>query len=156
MKRFYWAAVLAWSLGSAGCTPGAVGALSGNGIAGGSTIIHVSLLKFAKHSSQYGDVAGYSPNVLTVQSGATVQFVNDDGFSHTASSVGTSGFPSGNPFSNSALTQSGKDLADANWSTGSLQGGAASQTFTTNTPGTYYFGCFYHYNTPMRGVIVVQ
>jgi len=156
MKRIYSAAVLALTLGSAACTPGAISALSGNGIAGGSTIIHVSLLKFAKHSSPYGDVAGYSPNVLTVQSGATVQFVNDDGFSHTASSVGTNGFPSGNPFSNSALTQSGKDLAHANWSTGSLQGGSASQTFTTTTPGTYYFGCFYHYNTPMRGVIIVQ
>lgn len=156
MERIYWAALLALTFGSVACTPGAVSAPSGNGISGKAVIVHVSLLKYAKKSSPFGDVAGYSPNVLTVQHGSTVQFVNDDNFSHTASSVGSNGFPTGNPFSNSALTQSGKHLADANWSTGSLQGNTASQTFTANTPGTYYFGCFYHYNTPMRGVIVVQ
>jgi plastocyanin len=156
MKRISWAAVLLLTFGSAACTPGAISATTGAGISGTSVIIHVSLLKFAKRSSPYGEVAGYSPNVLTVQHGSTVQFVNDDNFSHTASSVGSGGFPPGNPFSNLALTQSGKDLADPNWSTGSLQGSAASQTFTTNTPGTYYFGCFYHYATPMRGVIVVR
>ncbi|HEY7979988.1 MAG TPA: plastocyanin/azurin family copper-binding protein [Candidatus Eremiobacteraceae bacterium] len=156
MKRLFWAAVLAMTFGSAACTPGAISAPAGAGISGSAVIIHVSLLKFAKKSSPFGEVAGYSPNVLTVQHGSTVQFVNDDNFSHTASSVGSAGFPPGNPFSNKALTQSGKDLADQNWSTGSLQGSSASQTFTTNTPGTYYFGCFYHYATPMRGVIVVQ
>lgn len=156
MKRIYWAAVLMLTFGSAACTPGAVSLPAGAGISGKATIIHVSLLKYAKQSSPFGEVAGYRPNVLTIPHGSKVQFVNDDTFSHTASSVGTSGFPTGNPFSNSTLTQSGKDLADANWSSGSLQGNAASQTFTTNTPGTYYFGCFYHYATPMRGVIVVQ
>ncbi|HEY5094775.1 MAG TPA: plastocyanin/azurin family copper-binding protein [Candidatus Eremiobacteraceae bacterium] len=156
MNRIYWAALLMLTFGSAACTPGAVSAPAGAGISGKATIIHVSLIKYAKQSSPYGEVAGYSPNVVTIQHGSTVQFVNDDTFSHTASSVGTSGFPSGDPFSNSALTQSGKDLADANWSSGSLQGNTASQTFSANTPGTYYFGCFYHYATPMRGVIVVQ
>jgi plastocyanin len=156
MKKIYWAAVLLLTFAPAACTPGAISQPAGAGISGTAVIIHVSLLKFAKKSSPFGEVAGYSPNVLTVQHGSTVQFVNDDNFSHTASSVGSAGFPPGNPFSNLALTQSGKDLADANWSTGQLQGSAASQTFTTNTPGTYYFGCFYHYATPMRGVIVVQ
>ena len=153
MKRLYWAAVLAVAFGSAACTPGAVSAPTGAGISSKAVIVHVSLLKFAKKSSPYGEVAGYNPNVLTVPHGSTVQFVNDDNFSHTASSVGTNGFPL-NPTLN--LNQSGTDLADANWSTGSLQGNATSQIFTTNTPGTYYFGCFYHYATPMRGVIVVQ
>ena len=153
MKRLYWATVLILTLGSAACTPGAISAPAGAGISGTAVIVHVSLLKFAKKSSPFGEVAGYSPNVITVQHGSTVQFVNDDNFSHTASSVGSNGFPS-NP--NLNIIQTGKDFADANWSTGSLQGNAASQTFTTNTPGTYYFGCFYHYATPMRGVIVVQ
>jgi plastocyanin len=156
MKKTHWAALLLLTFASAACTPGAVSQPAGAGISGSAVIIHVSLLKFAKKSSPFGEVAGYSPNVLTVQHGSTIQFVNDDNFSHTASSVGSAGFPPGDPFSNLALTQSGKDLADSNWSSGQLQGSAASQTFTTNTPGTYYFGCFYHYATPMRGVIVVQ
>jgi plastocyanin len=156
MKKPSWAVLLLLTLASAACTPGAISQPAGAGISGSAIIIHVSLLKFAKKSSPFGEVAGYSPNVLTVQHGSTIQFVNDDNFSHTASSVGSAGFPPGDPFSNLALTQSGKDLADPNWSSGQLQGSAASQTFTTNTPGAYYFGCFYHYATPMRGVIVVQ
>jgi plastocyanin len=156
MKRIYWAIVLIVTLGSAACTPGAVSAPAGAGISGNAVIIHVSLLKYAKQSSPYGEVAGYQPNVLTVAHGSKVQFLNDDNFSHTASSVGSSGFPGGDPFTNSALTQSGHDLSDSNWSTGSLQANTASQIFTTNQPGTYYYGCFYHYATPMRGVIVVQ
>ncbi|HKW45206.1 MAG TPA: plastocyanin/azurin family copper-binding protein [Candidatus Eremiobacteraceae bacterium] len=153
MKKIYWAAVLIVVLGSAACTPGAVSNPSGAGISAGAVVVHVSLLKFGKKSSQYGEVAGYSPNVITVQHGATIQFINDDTFLHTASSVGTNGFPP-NPVINSH--QSGRDVADANWSSGELNGGSASQVFTTNTPGTYYFGCFFHYLTPMRGVIVVQ
>lgn len=156
MKRISRAMVLILALGSAACTPGAVNAPASIGVSGKAVIIHVSLLKYAKQSSPYGEVAGYSPNVLTIQHGSTLQFVNDDNFSHTASSVGESGFPSGDPFGNSTLTQSGKDLADPNWSSGLLQGNTASQTLTTNTPGTYYYGCFFHYATPMRGVIVVQ
>jgi plastocyanin len=152
MKRIYWATVLLLVFGSAACTPGAVSPPS-IGISGSAVIVHVSLQKYGKKSSQYGEVAGYSPNVLTVQHGATVQFINDDTFLHTASSVGSNGFPL-NPVINSH--QSGKDIADANWSSGELTGGSASQTFTANTPGTYYFGCFFHYAIPMRGVIVVQ
>jgi plastocyanin len=156
MRKSFLAAVLLSMLASSGCTPGAVSSPAGANLSGNAAIIHVSLLKFAPKQSPYGTVAGYSPNVLTIQHGSTVQFINDDNFSHTATSVGTTGFPPGNPFGGGALTQSGTDLAQANWSTGSLQGSTASQTFSANTPGTYYFGCFYHYATPMRGVIVVQ
>jgi plastocyanin len=120
-------------------------------------VIHASLGKYVTQS-QYGLLSSYNPNPLVVSRGTVVQFVNDDNFNHTATSLGTNGFPANGP-GGGALTQSGNDLAQANWSTGALVGGAASQTFNASTPGTYYYGCFYHYNqqgAPMRGVIVVQ
>ena len=156
MSKSRLVAILCVAAAAAGCTPGAATNGSGGSIALGAVIVHVSLLKYAPQQTQYGKVAGYSPNPIVVAAGSTVQFVNDDNFSHTASSVGQSGFPSGDPISNKALNQSGTDLSQANWSTGSLAGGAASQALRATVPGTYYFGCFYHYATPMRGVIIVQ
>jgi plastocyanin len=142
---------------TAGCTPGAA-TLSGGGRGpvAGAVIVQVSLLKFSPSSSAYGTVAGYSPNPVTVPVGAVVQFVNDDNFVHTASSVGSAGFPTGDPLSSAAVSPSGSDLANAAWSTGNIPGGGTSQAFTASTAGTYYFGCFYHYGSPMRGVIIVQ
>lgn len=139
----------------AGCTPGATAAPNGS-VLSGSVVIHVSLGKYLSQS-QYGPLGGYSQNPITVAKGTVIQFVNDDNFSHTASSVGTNGFPSNGPQGQS-LTQSGNDVAQANWSTGDLPGGGTSQALNTATAGTYYYGCFFHYNsqTPMRGVIVVQ
>jgi len=139
----------------AGCTPGATAAPTSQ-ILSGAIVIHVSLGKYVG-PSQYGKIGGYSKNPLTIARGSVVQFVNDDDFNHTASSVGSSGFPNSGPGAGS-LTQSGTDLAQKDWSTGSMQGGSASQAFTANTAGTYFYGCFFHYSsqTPMRGVIVVQ
>jgi plastocyanin len=137
------------------CTPGAAtNPNGGTGQISNAVIVHVSLLKYPPVSSQYGMLAGYSPNPLTVQHGAVVQFVNDDNFSHTASFVGTSGFVGG-PLNSSALGAGGVDLATAGWSTGALQGGGFSQGLSASTAGTYYFQCFYHY-TQMHGVIIVQ
>ena len=142
---------------NAACTPGAATAPSGGGAPiSGAFVIHVSLLKFTPHSSQFGTVAGYDPNPATVPVGSIVQFVNDDNFAHTATSVGASGFPSGSPLSSSATAAQGGDLSAAGWSSGNLLGGGFSRGFTASVPGTYYYGCFYHYGTPMRGVIVVQ
>jgi plastocyanin len=137
------------------CTPGATSAPT-TAVLSGAVVIHVSLGKYVVQS-QYGQIGGYSQNPLTIARGTVVQFINDDSFGHTASSVGTAGFPKSGPGAGS-LTQSGTDFAQTNWSTGELQGGSASQAFTAATPGTYYYGCFFHYSsqTPMRGVIVVQ
>ena len=137
------------------CTPGATSAPASS-LLSGSVVIHVSLGKYVAQS-QYGQIGGYSINPLTIARGTVVQFVNDDNFSHTASSVGTNGFPKSGPGAGS-LTQSGTDFAQTDWSTGELQGGSASQAFTASTPGTYFYGCFFHYSsqTPMRGVIIVQ
>jgi len=138
-----------------GCTPGATSAPT-SAVLSGAVVIHVSLGKYVVQT-QYGQVGGYSKNPLTIARGTVVQFVNDDSFGHTASSVGTTGFPKNGPGAGS-LNQSGSDFAQAGWSTGELQGGSVSQAFTAATPGTYFYGCFFHYSsqTPMRGVIIVQ
>ena len=157
MRALACAAIFSATLLTAACTPGSATAPGGgNTPIANATLIHVSLLKYTPTSSQYGMVAGYSPNVVTVPVGSIVQFVNDDNFAHTASSVGSSGFPSGNPLSSTATTPQGNDLSSTAWSSGNLTGGSFSRGFTASVPGTYYYGCFYHYGTPMRGVIVVQ
>ena len=52
--------------------------------------------------------------------------------------------------------RSGSDLSQAGWSSGDLGADAYSQPLTASKPGKYYYGCFFHYNTPMRGLITVQ
>ena len=149
-------ACLAAATTLAGCTPGAATATGGSkGAIANATIIHVSLLTYAPASSVYGQIAGYSPNPITVPRGSIVQFVNDDNFLHTATFVGTTSFPP-RPLPASSTIASGSDLATPGWSSGDLQGGAFSQGFTASTSGTFYYGCYHHYGSPMRGVIVVQ
>jgi plastocyanin len=140
----------------AGCTPGAQAAPT-TAVQSSSTLIHLGLTKYGPTNTQYGIVSGYSPNPLIVKQGAVIQFVNDDGFRHTASFLSTTAFPKTGP-GVAALTPSGSDLATPGWSTGDLIGGAGSQTFKASTKGTYFYGCFHHYplNPSMRGVIVVQ
>ena len=99
---------------------------------------------------------GYSPDQITVAVGTTLRFLNSDSFAHTATLIpGVSSFPAASPFASSAQTQSGTVVSQP-WSTGALAPGAASQTLTIDAPGTYYFGCFYHYAAPMRGTIVAH
>lgn len=139
------------------CTPGAPPTPGGaQALVPGAVVIQVSLIKYQQQQTQFGTVAGYDNANLTVHVGAVIQFHNQDSFTHTASSVGTSGFPSGSPLTDKARTQSGSDLSQPAWSSGDLQPDAYSQPFHATTPGTYFYGCFFHYNTPMRGVITVQ
>jgi len=139
------------------CTPGAPSPPGGSqALVPGAVVIQVSLIKYQPQETQFGTVAGYDNANLTVHVGAVIQFHNQDSFTHTASSVGTNGFPSGSPLTDKARTQSGSDLSQTDWSSGDLQPDAYSQPFHATTPGTYFYGCFFHYNTPMRGVITVQ
>ena len=148
-------AIIFSACASGGCTPGAAtNPGSTNAQIAGATIVHVSLLKYPPVSSAYGMLAGYSPNPLTVTHGAIVQFVNDDNFMHTASSVGTTGFVS-SPLGGNTQSPSGTDVSMANWSSGELRGGGFSQGLNTSIAGTYYYQCFFHY-AQMHGVIIVQ
>jgi plastocyanin len=101
-------------------------------------------------------VDGYLPDTITVPVGSRIRFFNSDGFAHTATLIpGATSFPAGSPFSASAQTQSGSVVSQP-WSSGSLPANTGSQTITIDAPGTYLFGCFYHYGAPMRGTIVAQ
>jgi plastocyanin len=93
--------------------------------------------------------------VTTVPVGTFVRFTNSDGFAHTATSIAGNTFPSAYPFTSAALQQSGATLSGG-FSSGNLVAGATSQTLLADKAGTYMFGCFYHYGTPMRAVIIVQ
>jgi len=137
------------------CTPG--GTTVPNGGGGGNTLtIDVDLSTHASGATPAGTGGGFAPLVTNVPVGSTIRFTNSDTFAHTATFIGTqASFPGASPFGSSALTQSGNTLSQG-WSSGSLAAGAASQVITVDLPGTYLFGCFYHYGAPMRGVIVAQ
>jgi len=138
---------------SVGCTPGA-SSVSGGG-SGVATTIDVDLTNDPGGPTPAGAGAGYKPLVTTVSVGASIRFTNSDGFRHTASSIAGSTFPSAYPFTAAAANQSGTTLSGG-FSSGSIAPGDSSQTLLADKAGTYMFGCFFHYGTPMRAVIVVQ
>lgn len=139
----------------AGCTPGAPPA-GGGTAAAASVTIDVSLTSSTVTATAFGSAGGFAPNVVTVPVGATVRFVNTDSFAHTATSIGMSStFPATSPFGGSALQVFGNTLSSG-WSSGALNAGTASQVLLADMPGTYLYGCFFHYGSPMRGAIVVQ
>lgn len=159
MSRIAPALVLA--LSAAACTPGGISA-AGSGMPGSPggksvTTIDVNLtLHAAPVQLAQGSAAGYAPAQSTVAVGSFVQFVNSDGFAHTVTAIpGSSNFPASSPFGVSAQTQSGADVSAA-WSSGTLQSGGRSQLISIDKPGTYLYGCFFHYGAPMRGAIVAR
>lgn len=132
-------------LALAACTPGGAAMPQQGGAA--ALTVDVNL-------TQHLD--GYSPDTINVPVGSRIRFFNSDGFAHTATLIpGAASFPAGSPFNASAQTQSGNAVSQP-WSTGSLAAGTGSQSLTIDAPGTYLFGCFYHYGAPMRGTIVAQ
>ncbi len=97
-----------------------------------------------------------APMVTTVAVGSRIHFTNTDGFTHTATLVPNAPrFPKGSPFGLSALMQHGTTLSGG-FSSGALRPGSSSQTITADRAGTFLFGCFFHYGTPMRASIVAQ
>lgn len=142
---------IALALGA--CTAGGIPTSSGGG---GGVTIYVSLTQYSQTPTPYGASLGYSPAVTTVSVGSQLHFVNVDSFAHTATVIpGASSFPAGSPFNSGALQQKGTTLS-SDWSSGALQPNASSQTITADQPGTYLFGCFFHYGGGMRAAIVAQ
>jgi len=138
----------------AACTAGGIPTSSGG--SGGITI-DVSLTQFQQPAqTPYGSSIGYSPAVTTVAVGSQIHFVNVDTFAHTATEIpGATSFPTGSPFNAGALQQKGNTLSGG-FSSGALQPNGSSQTITADQPGTYLFGCFFHYGAGMRAAIVAQ
>ncbi|MGZ3498622.1 MAG: cupredoxin domain-containing protein [Vulcanimicrobiaceae bacterium] len=140
------------------CTPGgdSPSALSGGPIASNIVTIDINLTLHPPTSTIFGTAGGDQPAVAMVPVGSAVRFVNSDGFAHTATLIpNATTFPLGSPFSISAQHSSGS-MISAPWSSGALQAGSSSQTILVDKPGTYLWGCFFHYGAPMRGAIVAQ
>jgi plastocyanin len=102
-----------------------------------------------------GSAGGFRPLSATVARGSYVRFVNSDGFPHTVTSIAGATFPLTSPFDASALTMGG-DRLSTGFSSGLLAAGSASQPLLADSPGTYLYGCFFHYAAPMRAEIIVQ
>lgn len=138
-----------------GCTFGAPSAAN---VAADSavTTIDISLTAHGESATAAGNGGGYAPAQLTVAVGTRIQFVNSDSFAHTASFVGAATtFPASSPLDARALGASGSALSQG-WSSGNLTAAGHSPIFVADAPGTYLYGCFYHYGAPMRGAIVVR
>jgi plastocyanin len=154
-RRFLLAAILALA---AGCTPNGLGTSAGGGGGGGGVThtVDVNLTLNMPVSTPYGQSGGMKPAVTDVAVGDEIRFVNSDGFPHTATSIpNAQKFPASSPFTAGALNQSGTTLSGG-FSSGAMQAGSGSQTILVDKPGTYLFGCFFHYGAPMRGAIVAQ
>ncbi len=105
-----------------------------------------------------GQSAGYAPAQLSVPVGTQIRFVNTDSFAHTASAVAGTTFPASSPLTAQRAHTVRERHVDRRrtWSSGNLAAGASSPVFVADRPGTYLFGCFYHYGAPMRAAIVVH
>jgi plastocyanin len=141
-----------------GCTAGGVNPASGAGASVSSvTTIDVSIAAFALESTPLGDARGFSPEVTNVSVGSGVRFLNVDNTEHTATSIpGTTVFPAASPFGVSALQPTANVGIAGSWGAGALEPGQMSQVFVVSQPGTYIYGCFFHYSGGMRGVIIAQ
>jgi plastocyanin len=128
-----------------------------SGAAGGATaVIELNLTQNRPISTPFGESGGTKPAVLTVSVGDKVVFTNSDSFAHTSSSLGNfTTFPVGSPLTAKALKQTGATLSGG-WTSGLLQPNSASQTILADKPGRYLYGCYFHYDAPMRGAIVVR
>ena len=150
------ARTLACSMVLAACTPNGILVTSGGG-SNVSTVtrINVSISAFGQTSTPAGLALGFSPEIANVTVGSGVQFVNVDNTSHTATSISGTSFPATSPLTFAATTTSGSALSTG-FSSGTLQAGASSPVFLVDKPGTYLYGCFFHYSGTMRGEIVAQ
>jgi plastocyanin len=136
------------------CTPGGLPATGGGGTTA-SVVIDVNLTLHGPGSTPAGTGGGYAPLVTTVAVGTSIRFTNSDGFTHTATSIGATSFPTSFPFTTAALSQSGSTLSGG-FTSGDMLAGTGSQSVVADKAGTYLYGCFHHYFSPMRGVIVVH
>lgn len=125
--------------------------------AGTVVVVHLKLDRNSKLTHlDAGDSVGVSPATVRVHVGDAIVFQNDDpAIAHTAT-----GLPNATRFveprwTDAMLKPVGTIGADA-WSTGTLAPGAKSAPLTLAAPGTFLYGCFFHYSAGMRGQIIVE
>jgi plastocyanin len=119
--------------------------------------ITLSLDRYAKVTHlDAGDSVGVAPPTVTVHVGDAVVFVNGDASAHhTATGLSGANRFSEPRWSDAVLKPMGA-IGPNQWSTGDLAPGARSAPMVAASPGTFLYGCFFHYSAGMRGVIVVQ
>lgn len=119
--------------------------------------VHLSIDRYSKitHISA-GDSVGLAPALLTVHVGDSIIFENDDPVAHhTATGLGAA-TRFGEPRWTQAVLKPFGDIGAQPWSSGDLAPGARSAPITATTPGTFLYGCFFHYSAGMRGEIIVE
>jgi plastocyanin len=137
----------------AACAAGGVPTSSG---AGGGVTVDVNLTLDAPVKTTYGQSGGDAPPITNVAVGTQLRFVNTDSFTHTATLIrDATQFPADSPFGIGAQMQRGSNLSGG-FSSGAMHPGSSSQTITADRAGTYLFGCFFHYDAPMRATILAQ
>lgn len=125
--------------------------------AGAPAVVHLSLDHYAKVSHESaGDSVGVGPAVLTVHVGDSIVFVNDDAVAHHTATglIGATLF--GEPRWTQAVLKPFGDIGAQPWSSGDIAPGARSAPLVASTPGTFLYGCFFHYSAGMRGEIIVE
>jgi len=150
-------AVFISALGLCACTDGAPSAPSAASGTGVVTIV-LNLDAFPITQLPAGTSGSFQPAVTTVPVGTQIQFRSLNAFAHTASSVAGTTFPQASPLTGSALnaSPSGTGISTTGWTSGALAPLGLSPLFVADKPGTYLYGCFFHYPAPMRGEIIVQ
>ncbi|MDQ6824437.1 MAG: hypothetical protein M3007_03115 [Candidatus Eremiobacteraeota bacterium] len=126
--------------------------------ANGVPIVTLSLAHYPRITRlAAGESVGIAPGQLRVHVGARIVFVNGDvARHHTATAIVNAGSFSGDPrWTDTALNASG-NINGGQWSTGDLAPGARSAPLLAAKPGTYLYGCFFHYSAGMRAEIVVE
>ena len=126
-------------------------------------VVYVGFTHKGVRNKKYGKIAFYAPTTgktapIAVKAGSSLAFLNDDTTTHTASGLGTTGFPKSYD-NKSGIKAVGTQIdGGLTWASGKLNPGQQSKTFSVPTAGTYYFGCYYHYHVtpPMRDVIVAS
>lgn len=96
---------------------------------------------------------------VTASSTDVIQFMNLDFQPHTANELGawSGAYPQVTPNPNKTPSPANTDISSPKFTTGTINPGATSLSYTADVPGVYVLGCAFHYNTDnMRTIIIVK
>jgi plastocyanin len=116
-------------------------------------------LDFRPHThSSFGKLLGYDPVEVHVHTGDTIQWINVDDETHTATGMSYTGqtVPAHYKFQGDFTRPHGRIIDATEWGTGNVRAhGGKSPVFVAKRVGQYFYGCGYHVGNGQIGVIVV-